>query len=419
MRPIRLSSRALTSPPSPIRKLVPLADQARARGVQVWGLNIGQPDIPTPKEMWDAALRDHPAVLSYAPSTGFLELRQAITGYYTRHGVSLGPDDLIVTTGGSEAILFAFASTMDPGDEVLIPEPLYANYLGFANLLGVRVVPIPTQPEDGYRLPPREIWEERVTGRTRAILFCNPGNPTGTIYDEDEIEMILGMARDWGLFIVADEVYREFCYDGLTHRSILTHDNAADRIILVDSISKRFSACGARIGCLGSKNREVIASSTHYAQARLSPPSIGQWMATAAYALPESHYTGIKTEFQRRRDVVMEELGRMPGVLCQAPRGAFYAMAKLPVEDADHFAAWMLTTFQHQGETVLVAPGSGFYATPNAGTQEARIAYVFEEKPLRQALRVLAEGLLAYPRRIKGAGDTGKAAAPAGARPRP
>ena len=373
MRPIRLSARGLSSPASPIRKLVPLADQARSRGTRVWGLNIGQPDIPTPDRMWEAALRDHPKVLSYAPSTGFLELREAFSRYYARHRVELGPEDLIVTVGGSEAILFALAVTADAGDEVMVPEPLYANYIGFGNLVGVRMVPIPTSPTDGYHLPPREVWEERLTARTRAILFCNPGNPTGTVYTEAEVQMVLEMAEEWGLFVVADEVYREFCYDGLIHRSVLTYPQAADRVLLVDSISKRFSACGARIGCVGSRNREVIAAATHYAQARLSPPSIGQWMAQAALTLPDSYYDALKAEFQRRRDIVMEEFAAMPGVQCQTPRGAFYAMATLPVDDAEQFAVWMLNQFQHGGETCLVAPGNGFYAAAAADSLWTRV----------------------------------------------
>lgn len=417
MRPIRLSARGLSSPPSPIRKLVPFADQARARGLKVWGLNIGQPDIPTPERMWEAALRDHPKVLAYAPSPGFIELRQALTEYYARHEIQLAPEELIVTAGGSEAILLAFASIADPGDQVMIPEPLYANYLGFGNMLGVGVTPIPTSAADGYRLPPREVWEERLTSRTRAILFCNPGNPTGTVYDAHEVEMILEMARDWGLWVVADEVYREFCYDGLEHRSVLTYRGEAQRIVLVDSISKRFSACGARIGCLGSQNRELIGAATRYAQARLSPPSIGQWMAQAALTLPPSYYEQLTAEFQRRRDIVMEELGKMSGVRCETPRGAFYAMPTLPVEDSDHFALWMLNHFDYQGETVLFAPGSGFYATPGAGLSEGRIAYVFEESALRRGLTVLAEGLKAYPRRLRPGGEQVQAE-PAGMRHR-
>jgi aspartate aminotransferase len=402
MRPIRLSARGISAPPSPIRKLVPIADRTRARGVKVWGLNIGQPDIVTPERMWETALRDHPKVLAYSPSAGIPELRRALSGYYEKHGIGLSADDLIVTTGGSEAILFAFAVLADPGDEVMIPEPLYANYLGFGNMLGVQVVPIPTRAEDGYRLPPRAAWEERLTSRTRAILFCNPGNPTGAVYNETEVEMILEMARDWGLWVIADEVYREFCYDGLTHRSILTWERDADRIILVDSISKRFSACGARIGCLGSRNKELVAAATCYAQARLSPPSVGQWMATAALTLTDDYYLTLRDEFQTRRDVVMEEFAGMPGVRCETPRGAFYAMPTLPVEDAEDFAIWMLNEFEHGGETVLIAPGNGFYATPGAGKREGRVAYVFEEGALRRALRVLAAGLAAYPRRVEG-----------------
>ncbi len=399
MRPIRLSARGLSAPPSPIRKLVPVADQTRARGIKVWGLNIGQPDIPTPPVMWEAALSEHPKVLAYSPSGGIPELRTALAGYYAGHGVELDAKDLIVTSGGSEAILLAFASLADPGDEVLIPEPLYANYLGFGAMLGLRVVPIPCSPDDGYHLPQRQVWEERLTGRTRAILFCNPGNPTGTVYRDDEIDLILDMARDWGLFVVADEVYREFCYDGLKHRSILTRTEDADRVVLVDSISKRFSACGARIGCIGSRNAQLIDVAMRFAQARLSPPSIGQWMALAALKLPPSYYADMIGEFQRRRDVVMEELGKMPGVFCHKPRGAFYAMATLPVDDADRFAQWMLREFQFEGETVLVAPGNGFYATPGSGAREARIAYVFEETALRRGLRVLGEGIRAYPGR--------------------
>jgi aspartate aminotransferase len=418
MRPIRLSDRGTSAPPSPIRKLVPIADQARARGVKVWGLNIGQPDIVTPERMWDAGLRDHPKVLAYSPSPGIPELRSALAGYYEKHGIGLTPDDLIVTTGGSEAILFAFAVLADPGDEVMIPEPLYANYLGFGNMLGVKVVPIPTAAADGYHLPRRAVWEERLSPRTRAILFCNPGNPTGTVYTENEIEMVLGMARDWGLWVIADEVYREFCYDGLKHRSILTWKEDADRILLVDSISKRFSACGARIGCLGSRNKEVISVATRYAQARLSPPSVGQWMATAALTLGDDYYAKILVEFQNRRDVVMEEFGKMAGVQCETPRGAFYAMPTLPVEDAEQFAIWMLTSFQQDGETVLIAPGNGFYATPGAGQREGRVAYVFEEDALRRALRVLAAGLMQYPGRVKTGSGAATMPATAGIRPK-
>ncbi len=404
MRPVRLSTRGLSSPASPIRKLVPYSDSATARGVKVWHLNIGQPDIPTPKAMWDAVVNDHPAVLAYSPSTGIREMREALSDYYGRHGVELGPEDLVVTAGGSEAILMALGAVTDPGDELLIPEPMYANYIGFAALLGVRVIPVPANPEDGYRLPPRRVWEERLTGRTRAILICNPGNPTGAVYTEPELEMILEMARDWGLFVAADEVYREFCYDGLRHRSILTYREESERLIVMDSISKRFSACGARIGCLGSRNSSLIAAVTRFAQARLSPPSLGQWMATAALRLPQDYYDHLQQEYQRRRDVVVEELNNAEGVLCRVPRGAFYAMPILPVDDAEKFAVWMLEEFSDQGETVMVAPGNGFYATKGAGRREARIAYVYGEEPLRRAMKVLVKGLGQYPGRGPGQG---------------
>jgi len=354
--------------------------------------------------MWDAVTKSHPRILAYSHSAGIPELRRAFSAYYAGHQVELTPDELVVTAGGSEAILFALASTTDPGDEILVPEPLYANYIGFANMVGVNVVPIPTEPANGYHLPPRPVWEERLSSRTRAILYCSPGNPTGTVFTDEEVEMVLQMARDWGLWVVADEVYREFCYDGLKHRSVMTRKDDWDRIILVDSISKRFAACGARIGCLGSKNRRFLDTAMHYAQARLSPPGVGQIMATAALGLGQDYYRGIVTEFQRRRDVVMEEIARMPGVLCEKPRGAFYAAATLPVADAEDFAVWMLNEFQHEGETAFVAPGNGFYATPGAGRQEVRIAYVYQEDPLRRALRALAEGLKRYPGRKAEAG---------------
>ncbi|MCC7142042.1 MAG: pyridoxal phosphate-dependent aminotransferase [Candidatus Eisenbacteria bacterium] len=404
MRPVKLSARGAEAPPSPIRKLVPLADAARGRGRKVHSLNIGQPDIRTPEVMWEALRRDLPEVLAYSHSAGIVPLREGLSRYYARHRVDFGPDELLVTAGGSEAILFALAAVTDPGDEILIPEPLYANYLGFARMLEITVVPIPTTAEEGYHLPPRAIWEERLSSRTRAILFSNPGNPTGTVYEAQEIEMVLGLAASWGLFIIADEVYREFCYDGRDHESVVAcaaHSGKSgelDRVILVDSISKRFSACGARIGCLGTKNQDVLRSALAWAQARLSPPSLGQIMATAAVELPASYYEQIRVEYERRRDAVMQELETIPGVLCRKPRGAFYVMATLPVADAEEFARWMLESFEYENETTFVAPGNGFYATPAAGQHEVRIAYVFEEERLRRAIQVLARGLETFRR---------------------
>lgn len=400
MKPARISARGAGAPASPIRKLFPLAVQARSRGTRIYGLNIGQPDLPTPDEMWAAIRENPPTVLAYSPSEGIPELRQAISAYYQNHGIGLTPDQLIVTTGGSEAISLALGAITDPGDEVLVPEPLYANYLGFAHLLGVRLIPIPTEAETGYHLPARAIWEERLTSRTRAILICNPGNPTGTVYRREELELVLSLAADWGLFVLADEVYREFCFDGATHHSLLTLGGPTDRVVLLDSISKRFSACGARIGSLGTTNPDVYRACLHFAQARLSPPSLGQIMATRAYGLGPSYYSELVGEYQNRRDAVMEALSEIDGVFCETPRGAFYAMITLPVKDADRFAGWMLSDFSHEGETTFVAPGNGFYATPGAGAREVRLAYVLDSQRMKRAIEVLGAGLAAYPERL-------------------
>lgn len=400
MKPIRISERGRTSPPSPIRKLVPLAVEARARGIEVFQLNIGQPDLPTPPEMWEA-LQSAGPILAYSPSEGLHELREAISAYYGSYDLSIDPNEILVTTGASEAILFALGAITDPGDEILIPEPLYANYVGFSHLLGTRVVPVPTRPEDGYHLPPPGAWEERLSSRTRAVLVCNPGNPTGTVYAPEELEQIVEMAQRWRLFIIADEVYREFCYDDLQHRSFMTFPEVHDRIVLIDSVSKRFSACGARIGSLATKNAEVRQAAMHYAQARLSPPSLGQIMATVAFGFAKEYFSELVAEYQSRRDAVIEELHKVDGVICETPTGAFYAMAKLPVRDADRFAAWMLREFDLDGKTTFVAPGNGFYATPGAGTQEVRLAFVLGAEHMREAVRVLAKGIEAYPERLR------------------
>lgn len=396
MKPVRVSRRGSASPASPIRKLVPRAVEAEKRGRRVYYLNIGQPDLPTPQPMWDAVVKNPPTVLAYSPSDGIPELKTAIAAYYRRHEIPILEDQLIVTTGGSEAIVLALASVTDPGDEVLIPEPFYANYNGFSHLLGVQVRPLPTRPEEGYHLPERKVWEERLSARTRAILLCNPGNPTGTVYRPDEIEEVLAFAAEWGLFVIADEVYREFCFDGEKHRSVTHYPEYADRVILIDSISKRFSACGARIGSVATQNSEVLEACLHFAQARLSPPTLGQYMAVEAFRFEDSYFEDLKQEYLGRRDAVLDELSRMEGVLCEVPKGAFYAMAKLPVDDAEHFATWMLTDFETEGETTFVAPGAGFYATPGAGRQEVRIAYVCEAPVMRRAMQVLGRGLEAY-----------------------
>lgn len=403
MRPIRVSRRGREAPPSPIRKLVPLADEARRRGVAVHGLNIGQPDLVTPPIVWEALDRDRPKVVAYAPSNGTPELRASLARYYHAAGIDYSADELMVTIGGSEAILMAMASVADAGDEILVPEPFYANYLGFARMLEVKIVPVPTSAADGYHLPPASVWEERISARTRAILFANPGNPTGAVYEAEEMELLVELASRWGLFLIADEVYREFCYDGRVHLSIANFESVRDRAIVVDSVSKRFSLCGARIGCLATKNADVLSASMRIGQARLSPPVLEQTLACAAFTLPQSYFDGIRAQYQLRRDVVMEELAEMPGVFCRTPHGAFYVLATLPIDSSETFASWMLSSFSHEGETTFVAPGGGFYATPGSGAAEVRIAYVFEEVALRRALRVLGAGLAAYPGRTAGA----------------
>jgi aspartate aminotransferase len=395
-----LSERARIAPPSPIRKLVPFADEARRRGLNVYGLNIGQPDIETPQALMDAVRRSDVRVLAYTPSQGTAEYRAALVEYYARHGIRLSSDEILVTTAGSEAILFAFACATNPGEEVLIPEPMYANYLGFAAMLGTTVVPISCVPEEGYHLPPTAAIEARITPRTKAILYCNPGNPTGTVYTPDEVDGLARLVKEHDLFLVADEVYREFVYEGDPPRSVLQIPGLEDRAIMVDSISKRVSACGARIGCVAARNKDLLAAALKFAQARLSPPTFGQILGQAATRLPDSYFAGVVDEYRRRRDAVHEALAAMPGVVCHKPTGAFYLMARFPVDDAEAFAVWLLTHFQIDGETTFIAPGNGFYASPGAGRQEARIACVLGVEKLRKAMRIVAEGLAAYPGRI-------------------
>jgi aspartate aminotransferase len=395
----QLSERARVAPPSPIRKLVPLADEARRRGVHVHFLNIGQPDIETPASVLDAVRRADLKVLAYSPSQGTAEYRAALTEYYARHGIRLSSDEILVTTAGSEAILFALACVTNPGDEVLIPEPLYANYLGFAAMLETRVVPLTCSVENGYRLPPMGEIERKIGPKTRAILYCNPGNPTGTICTHDEITGLVELSRRHNLFLIADEVYREFVYEGDGPTPILTLSGLDDRAIMVDSISKRVSACGARIGCLATRNRELMAAALKFAQARLSPPTFGQILGEAAARLPDTYFAEMVAEYRRRRDAVHTALQAMPGVVAGRPHGAFYEMARFPVDDAEKFVIWMLTEFQADGETTFLAPGSGFYATPGLGTKEARIAFVLNVGALDRAMAVLARGLQSYPGR--------------------
>lgn len=393
---MQLSNRARIAPASPIRKLVPLADEAKGRGIRVFHLNIGQPDIPTPQVMWEAVATARIEVLEYSPSGGMPEFREALIRYYRRYEIPVEPEHLIVTTAGSEAILFTLAAVCDPGDEVLISEPFYANYSGYGALLGVRVVPVTARPDDGYALPPRSVLEEKITPRTRAVIICNPCNPTGRVYTRQEMETLVALAAKHDLTLIADEVYREFCYAEHTPISVLSFPEIAARAVMVDSISKRFSACGARIGCLVSRNTDLVGAAMKFAQARLSPPTLGQIMGAAALAMPATYFDEVLEEYRKRRDIVIQQLGKIPGVVCQRPQGAFYVMAKLPVEDAEEFARWLLTDFHVDGETTMLAPGNGFYATPGAGSSEVRIAYVLKEERLRRAMNVISQGLEVY-----------------------
>ena len=399
-----LSQRARLAPPSPIRRLAPLADAARARGIHVHHLNIGQPDLETPAPM-RAALRDiREAVIAYGPSEGLPACRAAWRRYYEEAGLPLSDSEFIVTTAGSEALLFALAAVANPGDHVLIPEPLYANDLGFATLLGIETVPIPCTVADGFHLPAE--LGSFVTPRTRAILYANPGNPTGTVYRRSELEQIATLAREHDLFVIADEVYREFVYappgpasgimaSGRT-LSVLELDGLTERAIMVDSFSKRYSLCGARIGAIVSRNAELMAAVRRFAMARLSPPVLGQLTAAAAVELGPEYFAHIRSTYRARRDRAVKALRAIPGVSCPEPEGAFYVMARLPVPDAEAFVRFLLESFAIDGETTMLAPANGFYATPGAGQSEVRVAYVIDEEPLGRALRIVAEGLQAF-----------------------
>lgn len=393
-----ISQRAARMPASPIRKLVPLSDQAKAKGIKVYHLNIGQPDIPTPPEFMDAVRGYDRAVLEYGNSKGDSQYLKGLAGYYRHCGIDIEPKDIQVTTGGSEAIIFAMICVAGVGDEIVVFEPFYTNYNGFAMMAEVRLVPVTLRAENGFHMPPREAIERLVTPRTRAILACSPNNPTGTVYTRQEMEMLAGICRDRNLFFLSDEVYREYIYEG-THTSVMHLDGLSDRAILLDSVSKRYSACGARIGCLVSRNGQVMDAVLRMGQARLCSPSIEQVGAMAALTLGDAYYQGMTAEFRRRRDAVYEELMKIPGAVCLRPSGAFYIMAKLPIKDIEDFARWMLTDFSLDGATTMVAPGPGFYATPGKGCDEARIAYVLNVPDLKQAMRVLAAGIEAYNKR--------------------
>ncbi len=393
---MELSSRAELIQASPIRKLMPFANEAKSKDIHVYHLNIGQPDIKTPKEMIDVYHNYSDQVLAYGPSQGLEIYRKDLVRYYKNHKINLEIDDIIVTTAGSEAIVFALYVTCNPGDEIIVPEPFYTNYNGFATMAGVKIKPLTTFAENGFALPENNEIEKLISEKTKAIMLCNPGNPTGAVYSKEELGKIVELAKKHNLYIISDEVYREFTYDGTHHTSILEFEEIEDKAIMVDSISKRYSACGARIGCIVSKNKTLMASVLKFAQARLCPPTIDQLAADACIDLEEKYFEDILVEYKKRRDIVFEELQKIEGVLCVKPQGAFYIIAKLPIDDAEDFAKWMLSDFNRDNETVMFAPVQGFYSTPGLGKDEIRIAYILKEESLRKAMYLLREGLQEY-----------------------
>lgn len=395
----KISSKGLNMPQSPIRKLAPFADRAIEEGKKIYFLNIGQPDISTPKVALDAVKNNDLDILSYSPSSGFESYKKKLAKYYVENGIDIEADDLIVTTGGSEALLFTMGSITDPGDEVIIPEPFYANYNGFAVASGVIVKPVESHFEDNFALPPISEFEKQITEKTKAIIICNPGNPTGYLYTKDEIQKLADLALKHDLFIVADEVYREFVYDGEEHYSIMSLPALKNHAIMVDSVSKRYSMCGARIGCMVSKNKELMATALKFAQARLSPPTFAQIASEAALETKKDYFTEVNEEYTSRRDTLIEALEDIKGVKVAKPKGAFYCVAELPVEDTEDFAKWMLSEFDVNGETVMVAPAAGFYSTPHTGMNQIRIAYVLEKQNLLKAVAIIKMALQAYAKR--------------------
>ncbi|WP_432792012.1 pyridoxal phosphate-dependent aminotransferase [Peptacetobacter hiranonis] len=390
------SNRVTAMQASPIRKLVPFATAAKANGVKVYHLNIGQPDIKTPRGFFDAVKNFDDEVLEYAVSQGIPELIEALQDYYKTYDMHFDKDELLITNGGSEALLFAMMATCDPGDKLLIPEPFYTNYNGFGQCVNVGVAPITTKAENGFHLPSKEEILSKIDDKVKAILLSNPGNPTGAIYSKEELEMIAEIAIEKDLWIISDEVYREFVYDGLEYTSFGNLKQVEDRVIIIDSVSKRYSACGARIGSIASKNKELIAQIMKLCQGRLCVPTLEQIGAVELYKTPVSYFKEVNDEYRKRRDVLYSELMKVDGVICEKPTGAFYVVAKLPVDNAEDFVKWMLTEFRVDNETVMATPAEGFYATPGLGRDEIRLAYILKEEDLRKAAKILKEGLEAY-----------------------
>jgi aspartate aminotransferase len=392
-----ISNKGFNMPESPIRKLVPFAENAKRKGKKVYHLNIGQPDIQTPSVALEAIKNFDNNVVEYSHSAGFESYRKGLASYYQSLDIDVSYNDLMVTTGGSEALLFALNSCLDAGDEIIIPEPFYANYNGFSISAGITVKPISTSISNGFALPPIEDFVKLITPKTKAILICNPGNPTGYLYSQEELELLRDVVKKYNLFLFADEVYREFCYDGNSHCSVLSLDGLEKHAVVIDSTSKRYSMCGIRVGCIVSKNPEVINTALKFAQARLSPPTFGQVAGEAALSTPKSYFEDVINEYVSRRDLLVDGLNKIDGVICPKPKGAFYAIAQLPVDNAEKFAQWLLEEFDYQNETLMIAPAAGFYSTEGEGNNQVRIAYVLNQDSLKRAIKCLEQALLQYP----------------------
>jgi aspartate aminotransferase len=395
----KIAQKAIDMPASPIRKLVPYAEKAKKEGKIVYHLNIGQPDIETPQVALDAIKNMDRRVIEYSHSAGFESYRNGLSAYYKKTGINVNPEDILITTGGSEALIFGFMTTCNPGDEVIIPEPFYANYNGFAVTAGLTVVPVTAHIENGFALPPVEEIERKITSKTKAIVICNPGNPTGYLYSKSELEQLRDIVKKHDLFLFADEVYREFCYDGAVPFSTMNLEGIENNVIMIDSVSKRYSMCGARIGALITKNTEVMAAALKFGQARLSPPTVDQIASEAALNTPQSYFDNVVAEYVQRRNIMVDGLNTIPGVFCPKPSGAFYCVAQFPVDDAEKFCQWLLEDFSYEGQTVMMAPANGFYSTKGAGQSEARIAYVLNQDSLKKAVKCLEEALKVYPGR--------------------
>jgi aspartate aminotransferase len=397
----KIAQKAIDMPASPIRKLVPYAEKAKKAGKTVYHLNIGQPDIETPQVALDAIRNFDHKVIEYSHSAGFESYRTKLAETYRKGGLPVNTEDIIITTGGSEALIFGFMTTCNPGDEVIIPEPFYANYNGFAVTAGLTVVPVASSIETGFALPPVSEIEAKITPKTKAIVICNPGNPTGYLYSKEELEQLRDIVKKHDLFLFADEVYREFCYDGAQPFSVLNLEGIENNVIMIDSVSKRYSMCGARIGAMVSKNKEVMAAALKFGQARLSPPTVDQVASEAALNTPQSYFDDVVSEYVQRRNIMVDGLNSIPGVFCPKPSGAFYCVAKFPVDNAEKFCQWLLEDFEYEGQTVMMAPANGFYSTPGAGLQEARIAYVLNQDSLKKAVVCLEKALEIYPGTIR------------------